>query len=235
MPTGTALTDAVVAGILVTALVGVLVTWMIRCGAQFHGLPRSVDERLVSRQAAQESRLADALVLIFRAAIPEMFLLYLGRYAEKTPLFSSASLTRAAKEMDEDEDLRDLRARQLVTEPLVKALIPQVLDTLPTLAPSVALQQSVIEAILTLRCYAGVLGQAERRATVLSWRFGLQSLALLAVLAVTLLAVLGRVDPVATVLLGSVVTLHGIWTELQLRQLDRDIAVTPSLLEVPGT
>jgi hypothetical protein len=109
-----------------------------------------------------------------------------------------------------------------------------VLDALPTLAPSIALQDSVIEAILTLRCYAGVLGEAERRATVLSWRLGLQSLALLATLAVTLFAVLGRVDPVVAAILGSVVTLHGIWTEIQLRQLDRNIAVTPSVLEVPG-
>jgi len=36
VPTDAALTEAVVAGILVTAIVGVLVTWMIRCGAQFH-------------------------------------------------------------------------------------------------------------------------------------------------------------------------------------------------------
>jgi hypothetical protein len=224
------LTTAVVAGIVTTALVGVAVTWMVRCGQQFHRLERTTGERLVERQATQEDRIGDALALILRTVLPQIIGTYLEKYSPPAPL-SSAELKRAAKEMDEDDDLRDLRARRLVTQPVIDALLPGLDEALPAIAGSISRLPSVDEAILRLRCYAGAARGINRRATRLAWRFGGQAVALLTILIGALASALGYASRELVLVAGLLVVLHGLWSELQLRRLDRDLALLPSVLD----
>ena len=225
------LTTAIAAGIVATALVGVAVTWMVRCGQQFHGLERTTEDKLRERQAAQEDRIGDALALILRMALPQVLGLYVQDYSPPA-LLSSAQLKRAAKEMDADPDLSDHRARRLVTQPLIDALLPGLNEALPALSGSVSRLPSVDEAILRLRCYAGTARGIDRRATRLAWRFGAQALALLLLLVGTLAAALELVSREAVLGVGILILLHGFWAELQLRRLDRDLAVLPSVLDM---
>jgi hypothetical protein len=224
------LTQTVIAGILVTALIGVMVTWMVRCGHQFHGLSRTVDQRLIERQATQEAKLADALVLILGAAVPQVFELYFERFAPGAML-SHVQLRRAAKEMEDDEDLRDLRARQLVTKPIVDGLMPAVREALPSLAPSIALQPSVDDAILQLRCFAGAMRGIDKRASRLAWRFGFQALGVFALLVAALAVAIGQMNWIVLGVGAAVVVVHGISTELHLHRLERDLAALPSVID----
>jgi len=225
------LTTAIAATIVATALVGVVVAWAGRCGQQFHRLERRTEEKLRERQAAQEARIGDALALILRAVLPQVLGLYVQDYSPPA-LLTSAELKRAAKEMDADPDLSDLRARRLVTQPLIDGLLPGLDDALPSLAGSVSRLPSVDEAILRLRCYAGAARGIDRRATRLAWRFGGEAVALLALLGGTLATALGFMSREAVAGAGALIVLHGFWSELQLRRLDRDLAVLPSILDV---
>lgn len=224
------LTTAVAAGIVATALVGVAVTWMVRCGQQFHRIERTIEDKLRERQAAQEDRIGDALALILRTTLPQVLGLYVEQYSPPA-LLSSVELRRAANEMDEDPDLSDLRARRLVTQPLLDALQPGLDEVLPEITGSISRLPSVDEAILRLRCYAGTARGIDRRATRLAWRFGGQAVALLALLVGALAAALGFASREVVLIGGTLVVIHGLWSELQLRRLDRDLALLPSVLD----
>lgn len=229
---GGSLSAAAVTGMTV-ALIGAAFAWAARCGQQFHRVEASTRDKVNDRLAAQEERIGGALALILQAVLPEIFAEYLTTYRPRAPL-TVDELRHAAAEMKRDEDAADLVARQLVTQPVINGLLPGLTQALPVIASTISRLPAVDEAILRLRCYAGSMRSISRRATRLAWLFGIQAILLIIVVVTTLAMAVGAGIPIAaTGAFWVGVIAHGLYLELQLRRLENDVAVVPSIVEEP--
>jgi hypothetical protein len=192
----------------------------------------SDSESWIREHYADESGIqVEMLVQVLTAALPEVFDVYfrLEPPPEQAPL-TAAQLRTAAGVLTAKADEAGFRGQQLVTEPVVKAVVPYVVGSLTRIGSSIVLLGPVQEALLTMTCYSADLRSLRRRARSLELMQAAAAIvALVLVLAIgALLMGIRFADPPHVAALGAVavVPLAAI-AEVRRFRFRSELAVRP--------
>lgn len=178
------------------------------------------------------SRQSTTMELIVGAALPGVVAAYFDLVPFEEAALSSDELHTAATAMAADPSVADFRHRELVTRPVLAALVPLIQGALPRVIPSVLFLPHVVAALYDMPNHAPEVEgfRARLRMQSRACLVQLVASAICVTLSITLFASPEMVGPLTALLIG--LSVHVLALESWRRALWRKLRVRLTLPEM---